>query len=135
MPAVHRYDDSVPTANYESFVEQAGCGQSQDAFACLVAADTAVLQNASGAVSTTRGHFGGFAFVPVVDDDYIPDRPSALLARTAVSGKRLLVGVSRPSPSLSNPEDQDSKTRVSEPCRYGSQTSLTGRYFGFVWIE
>ena len=96
VPAVHRYDDAVPTANYEMFAELAGCGGSDDVFACLVAADSAALQHASGAVSTTRGRFGGFAFVPVVDDDYVRDRPSALLARAAVSGKRLLVGVSNP---------------------------------------
>ena len=84
----------MPTANYEAFAELAGCGGSDDdAFACLVAADSAALQHASGAVSTTRGRFGGFAFVPVVDDDYVRDRPSALLARAAVSGKHLLVGV------------------------------------------
>lgn len=59
-----------------------------------MAADTEVLQNASGTVSTTRGYFGSFAFSPVVDGDYIRRRPSRQLELGKVAGKRLLVGVS-----------------------------------------
>ena len=62
-------------------------------FDCLVDADSDVLQNASGTVSTTRGYFGSFAFVPVVDGDYIRERPSVQLLLGRVSGKRILVGV------------------------------------------
>lgn len=53
-----------------------------------------MLQNASGLVSTTRGYFGTFAFLPVIDDDYIQGRPSQQLLAGEVSGKRILVGVS-----------------------------------------
>lgn len=58
-----------------------------------MAADTEALQNASGIVSTTRGYFGSFAFLPVVDGDYIRKRPSEQLAFGKISGKNLLVGV------------------------------------------
>lgn len=62
-------------------------------FDCLVAADTATLQNASGVVSETRGYFGSFAWLPVVDGDFVQNRPSEQLKAGEVSGKRLLVGV------------------------------------------
>ena len=59
-----------------------------------MAADTAVLQDASGTVSTTMGYFGSFGFVPVIDGDFIRERPTVAMLRGAMSGKRLLVGVS-----------------------------------------
>ncbi|KAK5988811.1 Lipase 4 [Cladobotryum mycophilum] len=98
-PAVHHYNDSLPTGNYAAFVKLAGCGkgspslsQHGSVFDCLVAADSAVLQNASGTVSTTHGSWGTFGFTPVVDGDFIREIPSVLLRKTQVGGKRLLVG-------------------------------------------
>ncbi|KAI0391356.1 alpha/beta-hydrolase [Xylariaceae sp. FL0594] len=95
FPPVHRYSDPFPKARYDRFVELAGCIKPparQTTFDCLVAADTEVLQNASGAVSTTVGYFGSFAFLPVIDDDYIADRPSKQLLDGKVGGKRALIG-------------------------------------------
>jgi hypothetical protein len=102
-PPVYEYDDAVPVGNYRAFVRLAGCGGSGGGaaeFACLQAADTLVLQNASGTVSTTRGYFGSFAFQPVVDGSYIQMRPSQQLLLGQVNGKRILVGVSIPSSLL-----------------------------------
>lgn len=100
-PAIHGYRDPVPKGNYEIFAELAGCGEGSSeakrhssVFDCLVAADTTVLQNASGTVSESRGYFGSFAWLPVVDGDMIQRRPSSQLLSGDVSGKRLLVGVS-----------------------------------------
>lgn len=100
-PAIYTYSDSIPTIYYEDFAELAGCGRNcsqtskyPSVFDCLVAADSEVLQNASGAVSTTHGYFGSFAFLPVVDGDYIQQRPSVQLSLGQVSGQRILVGVS-----------------------------------------
>ena len=107
---MHRFDDSVPTANYDAFAELVGCGNGSaqklksrsDVFDCLVSADTTTLQNASGLISTTRGYFGSFAFGPVVDDDYIQDLPSKQLHLGKVAGKRVLIGVSSLYPRQSN---------------------------------
>ncbi|RWA11637.1 hypothetical protein EKO27_g3486 [Xylaria grammica] len=95
FPSVYRYSDSFPKARYDKFVELAGCSKppaNETTFDCLVAADTKVLQNASGTVSTTLGYFGSFAFLPVIDDDYIQERPATQLLRGKLSGKRVLVG-------------------------------------------
>ncbi|KAI1097938.1 putative carboxylesterase [Jackrogersella minutella] len=112
LPPVHRYNDTVPTARYDKFVELAGCGHNSSqlsnyssTFDCLVAVDSAILQNASGTVSTTLGYFGSFAFLPVIDDDYIQELPSAQLLRGNVTGKRVLVGNNaNDGVPLTNPE-------------------------------
>ncbi len=86
---MYNYSDSFPKARYDKFVELAGCSEplaNQTTFDCLVAADTEVLQNASGTVSTTLGYFGSFAFLPVIDDDYIQERPAAQLLSANLSG-------------------------------------------------
>jgi hypothetical protein len=57
-----------------------------------VSADTEVLQNASGKVSTS-GDFGTFAFLPVIDEDFIKERPTAQLLKKKLTGKRILSGV------------------------------------------
>ncbi|KAI1201952.1 Alpha/Beta hydrolase protein [Nemania serpens] len=95
FPTVYSYSDPFTQARYDKFVELAGCskpGVNKRTFDCLVAADTEVLQNASGAVSTTLGYFGSFAFLPVIDGDYIQERPAAQLLRGKLSGKRVLIG-------------------------------------------
>ncbi|KAF7616774.1 hypothetical protein AFLA_004828 [Aspergillus flavus NRRL3357] len=95
---IYPYDDPVPTGYYEEFVEKAGCGPSSIAkvrynssFDCLVAAPSETLQNASGLVSES-GLFGTFAFLPVIDNDLIRERPSAQLLSGKVTGQRILVG-------------------------------------------
>ncbi|KAL7629725.1 hypothetical protein AAE478_001248 [Parahypoxylon ruwenzoriense] len=112
LPPVHRYNDPVPTAHYDKFVELAGCSRGSpgmrnysNTFECLVAADSTVLQNASGTVSTTQGYYGTFAFLPVIDDDYIEERPAIQSLRGKVNGKRLLVGNNaNEGVPLTNPE-------------------------------
>ncbi|KAI0380415.1 putative carboxylesterase [Hypomontagnella monticulosa] len=109
---IYRYNSTIPTARYEKFVELAGCcnnssrpGNYSSTFECLITADTSVLQNASATVSTTQGYFGSFAFLPVIDDDYIQERPSQQSLRGEVNGKRLLVGNNaNEGVPLTNPE-------------------------------
>ena len=93
----YNYDDQVPTQYYHAFAEAAGCSGGSNTtnlnvFDCLVSADTAVLQNASGKVSES-GEFGSFAFLPVTDGEFVQAAPSQQLLGKAVSGKRLLIGV------------------------------------------
>ncbi|OAA59585.1 Carboxylesterase, type B [Niveomyces insectorum RCEF 264] len=98
---VPQYDFAAPepTRRFAAFARAAGCNASDTgdddandtAFACLVAADTHALQNASARVSAA-GTYATWAFVPVTDGAYVRQRASAQLARGAVHGTRLLVG-------------------------------------------
>ncbi|PWY92926.1 carboxylesterase family protein [Aspergillus heteromorphus CBS 117.55] len=96
-PPSYKYNDGVPEQHYRRFAELVGCGaESLDGrfastFDCLVAAPSAQLQNASGTVSTS-GLFGTFGFLPVVDGEFLQERPSLQLSQGRVSGKRILVG-------------------------------------------
>lgn len=104
MAPIYRFDDAIPASYYDAFVDLVGCRQDSSyatnntsVFDCLVKSDSLVLQNASGAISTTHGYFGSFAFLPVIDGNYIRDRPSQQLLDGKVSGKRVLVGVCIPA--------------------------------------
>ncbi|KAH8898020.1 putative carboxylesterase [Thozetella sp. PMI_491] len=99
LPPIYRYDDAVPAKHFDTLASLVGCGRDAEerarypgTFECLAAADTLLLQNASGIVSTTEGYFSSFAFLPVIDGDYIQDRPLVLLSRGQVNGRSLLVG-------------------------------------------
>lgn len=88
----YNYDAAVPTQRYHDFATAAGCGTAKDIFACLVAADTLVLQYASSNVSVAQTAFATWAFVPVTDGVYVCERPSAQLASGPTNGVHLLVG-------------------------------------------
>ncbi|KAJ5279973.1 hypothetical protein N7478_005345 [Penicillium angulare] len=93
---MYQYDAKVPTNHYHQFAAQAGCYKgghtSKSAmFDCLVDTDTDTLQYASGNVSVS-GAWGTWAFLPVIDGDFIRELPSKQLLRKRVSGKRVLSG-------------------------------------------
>lgn len=52
-----------------------------------------MLQYASGNVSESFGIYGSWAFLPVIDQDYVQERPSVQLSKGLVAGRRILVGV------------------------------------------
>jgi carboxylesterase type B len=76
---------------YEGFASAANCANATDTLQCLRDADTEVLQNASFKVSEA-GPWGTFAFLPVTDEDFIQDLPTAQLSSGALAGKRILSG-------------------------------------------
>ena len=97
LPKQYGYADPAPSQTYRAFATAAGCGNVSPAthpttFDCLVSADTAALQNASGKVSQS-GPFGTFAFLPVTDGEFVQERPSVQLNEKKVNGKRILSGV------------------------------------------
>ncbi|KAL7956580.1 Alpha/Beta hydrolase protein [Trichoderma compactum] len=99
VPPIYPFNSDIPTSHYNDFAQAAGCGKDSAAakghssvFRCLVAADTDTLQNASGLASTSTGYFGSFAWLPVIDDDMIRQRPLEQLQCGKVSGKRALIG-------------------------------------------
>ncbi|KAL6705218.1 hypothetical protein ACN47E_007178 [Coniothyrium glycines] len=91
VPFQYKYNDSQPTEAYQNFAEAAGCSSAEDTLACLRAADSVVLQNASAKVSEA-GPFGTFAFLPVTDGTFVKDRFTKSILSSAVKGKRVLSG-------------------------------------------
>ncbi|KAF7929047.1 hypothetical protein BELL_0312g00060 [Botrytis elliptica] len=92
LPMQYDYDGLVPEESYKKFVEAVGCGTGNgSAFDCLVGADTIALQNASAYVSAS-GSYGQWAFLPVLDGEFVVKRPSEQLLAGEVNGVRMLSG-------------------------------------------
>ncbi|KAG9717295.1 carboxylesterase type B, partial [Aureobasidium melanogenum] len=98
LPMQYGYKDWVPSQSYYAFAAHAGCmpntaygSSSRTIFECLVNQNTTTLQYASFNVSAD-GNFGTWGFLPVTDDVFIQQVPSAQLLEKKVNGQNLLVG-------------------------------------------
>jgi carboxylesterase type B len=91
FPGQYKYNDDTIEDTYDAFAELAGCSKAKDTLACLRSQNTTTLQTASGKVGEAEP-FGGFAFLPVQDCDFIVERPTQQLLSDAVKGKRVLSG-------------------------------------------
>ncbi|KAF7972538.1 hypothetical protein HWV62_17734 [Athelia sp. TMB] len=93
--AISQYpaDDLLPTAYYYRLANLTGClapsAMNLSSFDCLVALDSDVLGLAN-ALIITSGFFGTVAFGPVVDGEFIIERPMLTLGRGRVNGDILL---------------------------------------------
>ncbi|KAJ7769912.1 Alpha/Beta hydrolase protein [Mycena metata] len=87
MPSQYRYDDPIAEALYSEVVTKTNCTAAEDSLACLRSADAASLIAAHESIIGV-----GFRvkFVPVVDGDFITQRPTLSLAQGLVNGQALL---------------------------------------------
>ena len=67
------------------------CANATDTFQCLVNVDEATLEAANTAINAD-GFFGVFVLVPVVDGDFIVERPMATILKGQMNGVRLSCG-------------------------------------------
>ena len=65
----------------------AGCANSTDTSGCLVAADAGTLEGAN-VVINEAGFFGTFVLVPVIDGDFIVERPVQTILKGKLNGVR-----------------------------------------------
>ncbi|KAF4596819.1 hypothetical protein EYR40_007491 [Pleurotus pulmonarius] len=89
LPSQHPFDGAVPERIFSQVVSQTGCGRATDALSCLRTASVAKLQAANVRINHT-GFYGTFVTVPVVDGDFITQRPSMALRQRRVNGEALL---------------------------------------------
>ncbi|KAF7424779.1 hypothetical protein PC9H_010090 [Pleurotus ostreatus] len=89
LPSQHPFDGAVPERIFSQVVSQAGCGGAPDALSCLRTANVSKLQAANTQVNRA-GFFGTFVTVPVVDGDFITQRPTVALRQRRVNGEALL---------------------------------------------
>ncbi|KAI5115695.1 hypothetical protein M0805_004464, partial [Coniferiporia weirii] len=85
IPSQYSYNDSVPKQLYSEVVEQAGCSDADDTFACLVNTDAGILENTNIDVCL-NSFYGTFAFAPVVDGSFIVERPMQTILRGRLNG-------------------------------------------------
>ncbi|KAG9225175.1 hypothetical protein CCMSSC00406_0007414 [Pleurotus cornucopiae] len=89
LPSQHPFDGAVPERIFSQVVSQTRCGDAADALSCLRAANVSVLQAANMQVNQA-GFFGTLVTVPVVDGDFITQRPTLALRQRRVNGRALL---------------------------------------------
>ncbi|KAJ7913325.1 alpha beta-hydrolase [Mycena leptocephala] len=101
LPSQYQFDDRVPERSLSSdeaslpclyppvVLNFNSCTTSTDSMACLRAADATVLETANTNINVA-GFFGTFLLVPVVDGDFITQRPTLSFMEGKVNGEALL---------------------------------------------
>ncbi|KAJ8692162.1 hypothetical protein PTI98_009500 [Pleurotus ostreatus] len=89
LPSQHPFNGAVPESIFNQVVSQAGCNGYPDIMQCLRAANIVQLQTANNRVNRA-GFFGTFATVPVIEGEFITERPTQALRRRRLNGRALL---------------------------------------------
>ncbi|KAL4255105.1 AB hydrolase superfamily protein, partial [Pleurotus pulmonarius] len=89
LPSQHPFDGAVPERIFSQVVSLTGCGGAADALSCLRAANVAKLQAANVQINQA-GFYGTLVTVPVIDGDFITQRPTLALRQRRVNGRALL---------------------------------------------
>ncbi|KAG9225194.1 hypothetical protein CCMSSC00406_0007025 [Pleurotus cornucopiae] len=89
LPSQHHFDDPVPEGIYSTVVSTAGCADATDPLTCLRASNTSILQAANDKACRSA-FYGTSVVVPVVDGEFITQRPSEALRQRRVNGNALL---------------------------------------------
>ncbi|KAJ7439482.1 alpha/beta-hydrolase [Mycena latifolia] len=90
LPPQYQYDDPIPEALYTAVVSHSGCSGLKDTMACLRGAPAAALLVADTEIGDSS-FLGTFTFVPIVDGEFIVERPTVTLQRGQVNGEMLLL--------------------------------------------
>ncbi|KAJ7235607.1 Alpha/Beta hydrolase protein [Mycena haematopus] len=89
LPSQYNYDHQVPEWIFGQVVAQTNCSSAIDTMTCLRAVDQSVLQ-AANTVINNAGFYGTFMTVPVVDGEFITQRPTLSLIEGKVNGEALM---------------------------------------------
>ncbi|KAG1731964.1 Alpha/Beta hydrolase protein [Suillus paluster] len=89
LPSQYNYNDRIPEMLYNMVVNGTNCTSSSDTLSCLRAADVNTLQTLNHNINL-NGFFGTATFVPVVDGDFILDRPTVMVSKGRLNGDYLL---------------------------------------------
>ncbi|EPT00684.1 hypothetical protein FOMPIDRAFT_150510 [Fomitopsis schrenkii] len=89
LPFQYQYNDTIPEVLFSEVVGETNCTSASDVLQCLRSADASSLQAANTKLNLA-GFFGIFTFVPVVDGEFIVERPTVTLERGHVNGEVLL---------------------------------------------
>ncbi|KAJ7182323.1 Alpha/Beta hydrolase protein [Mycena crocata] len=89
LPPQYKYNDRIPELLYSKVVAQANCTKAVDSLACLRATDSHILQDINLALNTDS-FYTASAFYPVVDGEFIRQRPSVALSQRKVNGEAYL---------------------------------------------
>ncbi|KAJ7056802.1 Alpha/Beta hydrolase protein [Mycena amicta] len=89
LPPQYDYNARIPELLFMEVATQTNCSSSADAMKCLRTVNIERLQAINKNVNA-KGFFGTFSFVPVVDGQFVQQRPSLALAEGKVNGESVL---------------------------------------------
>ncbi|TFY52057.1 hypothetical protein EVG20_g10725 [Dentipellis fragilis] len=90
LPFVYNYSDPITESLYSQVVSSANCTNSTDTLNCLRGVNAAALT--SEEVPIDKANFlGMFTFVPVLDGDFLVERPTVTLQRGRLNAKTAVI--------------------------------------------
>ncbi|KAJ7863934.1 Alpha/Beta hydrolase protein [Mycena olivaceomarginata] len=94
LPSQYNYNDRIPEVITISntcidLIPSPSCSAAADALACLQTVDATALETANIAINAA-GFYGTWLLVPVIDGEFITQRPSLSLSQGKLNGKALL---------------------------------------------
>ncbi|KAJ7651194.1 Alpha/Beta hydrolase protein [Roridomyces roridus] len=89
LPPQYEFDDPIIEFLFSEVVSQANCSSAANALTCLRSADTTLLSTVNANINSA-GFFGTFSTVPVIDGEFIVQRPTLSLLEGCVNGQALL---------------------------------------------
>ncbi|KAJ7503355.1 alpha beta-hydrolase [Mycena galericulata] len=89
LPSQYSYNDRIPELLFSEVVAQTNCTKANDAMTCLRAVDSTLLATVNSNINNAA-FYGTFQFVPVVDGEFITQRPTLSLLERKVNGEALL---------------------------------------------
>ncbi|RXW25552.1 hypothetical protein EST38_g373 [Candolleomyces aberdarensis] len=92
LPSQYYYNDRIPETLYAEVIKQAGCDAAEDRLNCLRDTDISVLHDVNARVAE-HVLFGTFAFVPVVDGEFIQQNPIRALRQGKLNSQHILTMV------------------------------------------
>lgn len=81
--------DEVSTWLFTAYTLDNSCNSKSDTLACLRAADATALQIMNAGINV-GAFYGTFTFVPVVDGEFIVERPTETMSKGKMNGVRCI---------------------------------------------
>ncbi|KAJ7651129.1 Alpha/Beta hydrolase protein [Roridomyces roridus] len=89
LPSQYPFDDPISEFIFSEVVSGVNCTSASDALTCLRAADGSLLGTVNNNINL-GGFFGTFSTVPVIDGEFITQRPTLSFLEGKVNGEALL---------------------------------------------
>ncbi|KAK0211202.1 Alpha/Beta hydrolase protein [Desarmillaria ectypa] len=89
LPSQYAFNDVVPEFLYNTVVSRTNCTSAANSLTCLRNADVNLLETINVNLCIS-GFFGTFVFVPVVDGEFIKQRPTVAMREGRVNGEVLM---------------------------------------------
>ncbi|TFY71854.1 hypothetical protein EVG20_g1159 [Dentipellis fragilis] len=112
LPFVYNYSDPITESLYSQVVSKANCTNPTDTLSCLREVNAIAL--AAAEVSIDSANFLGlFTFVPVIDGDFLVERPTVTLQRGKLNSKAVLISTNTHEGTIFTPQQVVASSNIT----------------------